>query len=809
MNHWQLSALITRCVAAAMLSASVFISLSTCDAKDSVFPDIASIQTLFERFETAINQRDLESLSGLLTDSDPVWKQSTLDQYSQFWKSSANFSYTIEVGYPEEVGSKIEIPALRIIAVHESGETKSDVSMRRISIEAAEGSPWKLGREQPDETARGLRTDLDLQLDAKNSRIDLRAAISIELLKPNVSHVLFTLNPGLVVRSVAQHDGTPLHHRRIDRFLIIDIKGDIKSGSPFDLFIECSGDFEFNDGVYSASQGFLGEPVSFATWTMDWYPVLADNCSQTCGKLTFDVPAGITVTSTGRLLSEHNYGRRTRRVFDVLTPVHYSFAAGEYTERSHKKNNQEFSVCLLERDRGHSREFLSTVTRIVQYLSSLYGSFPYTELKIVEIPGNMLGAIKGSSEQGMIFVPETMIEGDYFNLALISHEIGHAWWGNAIRSRDGRAIDEGIAQLSALLCIEKFQGESEMRAFLRSGFPGFPQSAQYYFLVTADRPGRDFILSDPKYAYTCEMHSIAETKAAFVYLMLRDYIGERAFFSGLKQIVKEYSGASVGLNDLNRIWSQHSALDLTGFFDQWFSRTGAPQFQMTWSAVRARESWVVTCNVEQLRETYEVRAEIEIQGEEESMRRPFSISTSPAVVQFTTSFEPLNAIFDPDYRVFRWTPQHVENMALGTALLLQAEHREMEAVASYEDFLETNPAHSFGHLYYGNLLFLMQQYDLAKTHYQLAIDHADNDPEFMPFTSFALLKIGQSNEAQLRIKEAVETYEEIFKRRDIAGSHQLARNSLRELFGRNDPTVIEKGTPDLRSLWRQVYHFGQ
>ncbi len=794
-----------RCGSVAGLTASLLLLLaSTLHASTRE----TAVRNTLEQFETCIQARDIEGLAGMLSPSDSEWFRSIIQQYSRFWQRTPHFECRFEVGgaiIPED--DRIIVPVLRELTVFGQEPPIVETTLRSITFIGDDAGTLRIAGDIKIDAAKTAVTDLDVNLDIKNHRMDVRARVRYQNLIADRRFFICTLNASLDVRSVHSPGGPELSFRRSGDFLIVEFDDSVTSETE-ELIIDYSGDPGERPESDGLRQAMIDEPVSFAIWTTNWYPCVSDTDRRSTGRLVFDVPSGTTVVCNGTLVSQGQYGRRSRQTFEVRTPVSYSFAAGDYSEKKRARDGTEFSVHLLDRDRGHSGSLMKALIRMVKRLSDCYGEYPFDNLKVIEIPGGVLGSIGGSSAQGMIFVPETMIEGDYFNMALLSHEIGHAWWGNAIRSADGKVIDEGLAQLSALLCIEYLQGEQAMRAFQRAGFPGFPQSAQYYFLVSADRPGRDYMLGDPLYGQSREMHSLAETKAASAYLMLRNLIGERPFFAGLKRIVRDFNGKAVSLDDLLTAWTVESGTDLTQFFDQWFHRCGAPEFELSWEAGRTREGWLITCTITQSGECYEVRADIRIEGEDESVCRTVSITSTPAVVQFTTDFEPSGVFFDPDGKLLRWTSRYRMNVELGDALLLQSERRNTEAESAYNQFLSSHPEHCFGQLYFANFLFLNQDFDRAIQHYRLAVEHSDSEIDFAPFTSFALLRIGQSHEIQKRIKDAISTYEEIFRRSDIAGSHQLAREALRELFARNDPRVLEKYTPDLRTLWRQIYYFG-
>jgi aminopeptidase N len=72
-------------------------------------------------------------------------------------------------------------------------------------------------------------------------------------------------------------------------------------------------------------------------------------------------------------------------------------------------------------------------------------------------------------------------------------------------------------------------------------------------------------------------------KGGFVLHMLRDQIGERAFFNALRSYYLKHRHATVVTDDLRAEMERESQQNLGWFFDQWLRRPGYPEVTATWS----------------------------------------------------------------------------------------------------------------------------------------------------------------------------------------------------------------------------------
>jgi hypothetical protein len=105
----------------------------------------------------------------------------------------------------------------------------------------------------------------------------------------------------------------------------------------------------------------------------------------------------------------------------------------------------------------------------LDYYTSVFGPFPYRELRVVEIPpysinGRAFPSAIAFAEQNFI----TRSGPDVVDLTFFgtAHEIAHHWWGGQVRPAyaKGRAfVSESLANYSAMLVTERVLGPAEAR----------------------------------------------------------------------------------------------------------------------------------------------------------------------------------------------------------------------------------------------------------------------------------------------------------------------------------------------------------
>jgi hypothetical protein len=193
-----------------------------------------------------------------------------------------------------------------------------------------------------------------------------------------------------------------------------------------------------------------------------------------------------------------------------------------------------------------------------------------------------------SSEQGFIMARSSMFDAPGGNLPLFAHEAAHGWWGNAVSTTGpgARMGSEALAQYGAVVAIEALEGKGAMRDFLDFSRPGYNplQCALGYFHIW--REGEDNALAVLDQGPSD--HNLADSKGMWFYHMVRQRIGDTAFFAALKDLQSDFRAKPMRVSDIRAAFLAATPSDsgLKTFLGQWLDRTGAPVLEMDWWSLR-------------------------------------------------------------------------------------------------------------------------------------------------------------------------------------------------------------------------------
>jgi len=144
-----------------------------------------------------------------------------------------------------------------------------------------------------------------------------------------------------------------------------------------------------------------------------------------------------------------------------------------------------------------------------------------------------------------------------------AHEFAHQWWGNMVTCRDWNHfwLNEGIATFMAAAYFEHRFGRE---AYLRE----IEENRTSYEKVK--NAGKDKSLVFPDWLHpTREDRTLVYDKGSYVMHLLREEMGEDAFWKGLRDYTRKYFGKSVVTADFQKTMETAYGKSLSQFFGKW------------------------------------------------------------------------------------------------------------------------------------------------------------------------------------------------------------------------------------------------
>ncbi len=307
-------------------------------------------------------------------------------------------------------------------------------------------------------------------------------------------------------------------------------------------------------------------------------------------KATFDVrlttEPNVEVLGNMPIKTQISEGDRLVTTFDT-TPIMSSYllawVIGDLQKNSGKtKSGVEVNIWSTPVHPINNLDFaLDIATRTIDFFEDYFGvAYPLPKSDQVALPDFSSGAMEN---WGLITYRETYLLADPVTTSIsnkqttatvIAHELSHQWFGNLVTMQwwNDLWLNESFATLMEYIAIDAiepdwdiwldFDSYDSIAALRRDSLAGV-QSVQ----TDVDHPDQISTLFDSAIVYA---------KGAKLLRMLRHYIGEEAFKTGLNSYFQLFAYQNTQATDLWSALDRSSAKDITNLMNRWISQPGFP-----------------------------------------------------------------------------------------------------------------------------------------------------------------------------------------------------------------------------------------
>ena len=272
---------------------------------------------------------------------------------------------------------------------------------------------------------------------------------------------------------------------------------------------------------------------------------------------------------------------------------------------------------------------------ILSYFDSLVGPYPYEKLANVQSK-TRYGGMENASN---IFYFENSVTGAGNVDELIAHEIAHQWFGNSVTEKDWHHVwlSEGFATYFTRIYIERFKGVDAMKGKLEED-----RKRTLDFYHSNPSP----IVNTSIVDFNNLLNANSYQKGGWVLHMLRNKVGDKHFFSGIRSYYDQFRDGNALTSDFIDVMEKASGQDLKIFFEQWVYDSSIPTLDFDWSY--NSKSKEVTMNVSQIQDSPMV-FDLEIQVDDRLIVVPISKQKEQLTVE--VSSKPGRVEIDPNTRL--------------------------------------------------------------------------------------------------------------------------------------------------------------
>lgn len=313
-----------------------------------------------------------------------------------------------------------------------------------------------------------------------------------------------------------------------------------------------------------------------------WFPTIDKPNQKTTQEIMMTVPEKYVTLSNGKLISQKKAGNGLRtdhwKMDKKHAPYLFFMGVGEYSVVKDKWKNIDVDYYVEKEYEPYAREIFGDTPEMLEFFSKKL-NYPYPWNKYAQITGrdyvsgameNTTAVLHGESAQQK---HEDLVDENTWE-HVIAHELFHHWFGDLVttESWSNLTVNESFANYSEYLWAEHKHGKEAADYHLihdRLGYMMNPMNVSKD-LVRFNYHKREDMFDGVSY-----------NKGGSILHMLRNYLGDDAFFAGISDYLKTNEYGTGEAHQLRLSLEKISGKDLNWFFNQWYFGSGHPKLTYT------------------------------------------------------------------------------------------------------------------------------------------------------------------------------------------------------------------------------------
>lgn len=311
-----------------------------------------------------------------------------------------------------------------------------------------------------------------------------------------------------------------------------------------------------------------------------WVPTLDAPNQKTTQEIFITVDDQFKTLSNGTLVYSRSNSDSTRTDYWKMDQPHAPYlmmlAVGDFSVVEDSWNDKIVSYFVEPAYEKYARDIFGNTPEMLDYFSKILKyPFPWDKYSQVVVRDFVSGAMENTTAS--VFMQDLQIDSrellDYDWDDIIAHELFHQWFGDLVtcESWANLPLNESFATYGEFLWKDFKYGNDEGAYHLLDELTTY--------LEEAKTKNEDLI----RYYYTSDddmfdSHSYA--KGGLILHLLRDYVGDEAFFHSLNHYLTKHEFGKAEVHELRMAFEYVTGEDLNWFFNQWFLASGHPKLRI-------------------------------------------------------------------------------------------------------------------------------------------------------------------------------------------------------------------------------------
>ena len=344
-----------------------------------------------------------------------------------------------------------------------------------------------------------------------------------------------------------------------------------------------------------------------------WFPTIDSPNQKTTQEIYITVPNKFLTLSNGLLKNQTKNSDGTRTDYWKMDQKHAPYlvfmGVGEFSVVKDSWNDLSVDYYVESNYENVAKDIFGNTPEMMTFFSNLTGvPYPWDKYSQIVVRDYVSGAMENTTavvhgelaqqKKGQL-VDKNEWEGT------IAHELFHHWFGNLVttESWSNLTVNESFATYSTYLWFQFKYGQDAADSHMHDDIEVYLQS---------ESENKDLV----RFYYEDKEHmfdTVSYHKGSAILHMLRDILGDEAFFEAFNYYLTKHKYGTAEAHDLRLAFEEVSGLDLNWFFNQWYFGSGHIRLDVTYDYNTINKT--VTVNLNQRGEIFKFPITIDIYGE--------------------------------------------------------------------------------------------------------------------------------------------------------------------------------------------------
>ncbi|MBU4538183.1 MAG: M1 family metallopeptidase [Weeksellaceae bacterium] len=344
-----------------------------------------------------------------------------------------------------------------------------------------------------------------------------------------------------------------------------------------------------------------------------WFPTIDKPNQKTTQEIYMTVPDKYVTLSNGLMKSstkESNGLRTDHWVMDKKhAPYLFFMGVGDYAVVKDKWRNIPVDYYVEKEYEPYAKQIFGNTPEMIEFFSKrLNYDFPWAKYSQITARDYVSGAMENTTavlhQESAQQKPGDLIDENKWE-DVISHELFHHWFGDLVtaESWSNLTVNESFANYSEYLWNEHKYGKDFADYTLMKAAEGYfrdPSNVSKN-LVRFNYHNKEDMFDGVSY-----------NKGGSILHMLRNYLGDDAFFAGLNDYLKTNEYGTGEAQQLRLSLEKVTGKDLNWFFNQWYYGTGHPKISYTTNYEPVKKQVTVTVSQNQIGDNFQFPLAIDV-----------------------------------------------------------------------------------------------------------------------------------------------------------------------------------------------------